>query len=195
MLFERFIEELHQLWVDSDGEHLQLKVLGSTALFLQTPYQRGTKDSDVIETEQMGAEVKARLLAFAGKGSALHRRHQMYLDLVSPNIPMLPPEPLWHHYPLRLERFDLLFLDVADVLVSKLKRFSSSDRDDVRAMIEGEHVQHRRIVRRFQEVIERYRFDGRAARLPEMAARLNMAERDWFGVEETEFEDLEDLIY
>ena len=94
MLFEDFIEELHALWVECDGEHLQLKVLGSTALFLQTPYHRGTKDSDVIETARMDREVKARLLALAGRDSALHRRHRMYLDVVSPNIPMLPPEPL-----------------------------------------------------------------------------------------------------
>jgi len=61
-------------------------------------------------------------------------------------------------------------------------------------MIEGEHVARDKVVSRFLEVIERYRFDGRADRLLEMAERLNMAERDWFGLEETEFEELEDLI-
>lgn len=189
-----FLQDLHALWTTAGGKHLHLRVLGSTALFLQTTYLRGTKDSDIIETAEIDADTSASLLELAGKGSDFHRRHEIYLDVVGRTVPMLPPEPLWHHYPLRLERFEVHCLDVTDVVVSKLKRFNSNDTDDVRAMIEGDHVEHGRLIERFEEVVERYKFDGRVDRLPEMAERFNMAERDWFGVDETDFTYIDDFV-
>ncbi len=47
MLFDDFIEEFDVLWTDQAGSQLALRVLGSAALFMQTPYLRGTKDSDI----------------------------------------------------------------------------------------------------------------------------------------------------
>ncbi|MFT5680958.1 MAG: hypothetical protein ACI8RZ_001864 [Myxococcota bacterium] len=195
MNIEDFFNELDDQWPDIEDPPITLKVIGSTALFLQTRYQRGTKDSDVIETEQLDAEVREQLRVLAGPGSKMHRRHRIYLDVVSKGIPLLPPEPQWNHFDLRLNNFTIQLLDIADVVVSKLKRFNTNDQDDIRAMVEDGKVDHERMVERFKEVIERYKFDGRAQHLERMADRLNMAERDWFLVDETLFPELVDLNY
>ncbi len=195
MSIEDFFSELDERWPDVEDPPITLNVIGSTALFLQTRYQRGTKDSDVIETDQLDALVCEQLRVLAGPNSTLHLRHRIYLDVVREGIPLLPPEPLWHPYDLQLDSFTIQVLDIADVVVSKLKRFNINDRDDVRAMIDADRVEHERVVERFKEVIERYRFDGRAQHLERMAERLNQAERDWFLVDETPFPELDELNY
>lgn len=192
---ERFLEDLDHAWGDAGGPPLELRVIGSTALFLQTEYERGTKDSDVLETTQITPELQEELQRLAGPGSALHTKHRVYLDVVKKGIPMLPPEPLWHYYNLRLENFTLYVLDVADVVASKLKRFNHNDRDDIQNMIYKNQVNHNTLVSRFREIINRYRFDGMSHHLHKMAKNLNEAEKDWFLVEETLFPELEDLDF
>lgn len=130
----------------------------------------------------------------AGPGTRLHDTHRVYLDVVAAHIPLLPPDPLWHHYPLPLDHFDIVVLDIADVLVSKLKRWNANDRADARAMIEGQHVDHDTLVQRFSATIEKYKFDGRADLLPLMADRLNRAEANWFLTDETAFDFPEDVF-
>ena len=44
---ERFLLDIDAKW-PSGGPKIALRVLGSTALMLQTSYLRGTKDSDVL---------------------------------------------------------------------------------------------------------------------------------------------------
>jgi hypothetical protein len=44
-------------------------------------YQRGTKDSDVLETAELQKELAARLTLLAGKGTELHLRRRIYLDV------------------------------------------------------------------------------------------------------------------
>ena len=98
-------------------------------------------------------------------------------------------------YGQRLENFTVHVLDIADVVVTKLKRFNPKDRTDIRAMIDQGDVDHARVVDRFGEVIARYRFDGMGRNRTRMAANLNEVERDWFLVDETFFPELDDLDF
>jgi hypothetical protein len=41
---------------------------------------RATKDSDILEAEPLTPELKDQMLAFGGKNTELHRRHNLYLD-------------------------------------------------------------------------------------------------------------------
>lgn len=190
-----FFEELDRLWAPASEPRIRLKVFGSVALFLQTDFERTTKDADVLATSDLPTDVLGRLVLLAGRRSALSQKTGMFLDMVSPSVPMMPADPLWHDdFSHRLQNFDIQCLDVADVLVSKLKRFSKRDQDDVQEMIVGGHVEHERMLSRFLSVIERYRFSARAADLEEMAVRFNQVERDMFLVDETHF-DLVDLKY
>jgi len=60
---EAFLRELDAAW-HHPGPKIPLRIIGSTALMLQTSYQRGTKDSEVLETSaargQTGASRAAR---------------------------------------------------------------------------------------------------------------------------------------
>lgn len=86
MLVRKFLEGLDSVWAERSAK-IELKVIGSTALMLQADYERGTKDSDVLETEALDPETQKRLLALAGQGIALHRRHRLYLDIVGNGVP------------------------------------------------------------------------------------------------------------
>jgi hypothetical protein len=123
-----FLREIDQHWVGTGDPKITLCVIGSAALMLQTGYERGTKDSDVLETASLTEDIKGRLLALAGKDTELHRRHNLYLDVVAQAIPFLPQVPLAHRIAelnQGLQHFELEVLDVVDVVVSKLKRFNA----------------------------------------------------------------------
>jgi hypothetical protein len=65
--------ELFLLNIDAEwpagAPRILFKVIGSTALMLQTPYSRGTKDSDVLGVDPIIGSVADALLALAGKGT------------------------------------------------------------------------------------------------------------------------------
>ncbi|MEZ4268762.1 MAG: hypothetical protein R3F39_20595 [Myxococcota bacterium] len=45
-----FFREIDAIKALSRFPRFKLRIVGSTALFLQTDYRRGTKDSDAVET-------------------------------------------------------------------------------------------------------------------------------------------------
>jgi uncharacterized nucleotidyltransferase DUF6036 len=188
-----FFTEIDRLWPQPEvhGRKVRLSIIGSGALMLQASYERGTKDSDVFETTDLTDEVKRRLVALAGSGSALHRRRNLYLDIVANGVPFLPHVPIWH--PVlelngALEHLDLAVLDVVDVVVSKLKRFNANDQSDIDAMIVRELVPHERLIDRFRAAVDELIGDARAPDLPKYVANLHRVERDMLLVPETEIE-------
>ena len=189
--FRSFFQDIDRRWESAREEKLRLRVIGSAALMLQTDYVRGTKDSDILETTELAAVDKNRLLELAGVGSRVAQRHRMYLEIVSSGLPFLPQSPHWHPLPELnplLKHLSIEVLDVVDVVVSKLKRFSASDADDVRAMTESGLVEHRRLIERFRSAVDVYGGDARADDLPKYVKNLHRVERDHLGVPETEIE-------
>jgi len=189
--FRSFFQDIDRRWDSDREEKLRLRVIGSAALMLQTDYVRGTKDSDILETTELAAVDKNRLLELAGVGSRVAQRHRMYLEIVSSGLPFLPQSPHWHPLPELnplVKHLTIEVLDVVDVVVSKLKRFSASDADDVRAMTEKGLVEHRRLIERFQSAVDVYGGDARANDLPKYVRNLHRVERDHLGVPETEIE-------
>lgn len=188
---EAFFQEIDRGWRGKQTGKIPLQVIGSAALLLQTNYERGTNDGDVLETVSLGVEIKQRLVDLAGKGTPLHGRRGMYLDLVANGLPFLPMGPRWH--PLvalnaSLSAFEIEVLDVVDVVVSKMKRFHSNDQSDVAAMIERGLVPHARLLNRFQSAVDRFSSDARAEELPRYVRNLHRVERDLFGVSESDIE-------
>ena len=135
---EHFLLDIDGRWSLPLAAPVTLRVLGSTALLLQTDYARGTKDSDVLETPEITTEVSAALLALGGKGTDLHVRHRMYLEILASAFPFLPATPVWKFVRLKppLIHFRIEALDVTDVCVAKLARFHRTDCDDIAAMVE-----------------------------------------------------------
>lgn len=186
---ENFLRAIDDHWVASNVR-IRLHVIGSAALMLQADYERGTTDSDLLETAELDDDTKSRLRRLAGRNSRLHVRHGMYLQIVHGAIPFLPQQPNWR--PVKqlenLVHFEVVALDVVDVVVSKLKRFDARDAVDIRAMINQGLVSHGDLVARFNQAVEWFKFDARAEDLPRYCKNLNRVERDLLGVVETEFD-------
>ncbi len=177
--FERFFTELDARWVATGPAPITLRVLGSTALFLRTNYQRGTKDSDVIETAQITPEIRAQARALGGKGSPLHLRHGVYVDFLPSAFPFLPEEPLWHPVASpTLTHFCIEALDVVDVAVAKLARFHKFDQIDIAAMAERELIDPCRFTARFRSAVQRLWHDARADTLPRIVRHFHQVQRD-----------------
>ncbi len=140
-----------------------------------TDYDRGTKDGDVLQTSPVTDAAKKQLLALAGKNTALHTRHRLYVDVVSKGLPFLPHVPVWHALEdlnAAVTHFDVRTLDVVDLVVSKLKRFHANDRADISAMIERGLVDHALLVQRFRSAVDVWK--TMAAKIaPEILRSLN----------------------
>lgn len=188
---EEFLGALDAGWKWATGNRIRLDVIGSTALMLQTSYRRGTKDSDVLETSELAPRTQERLRELGGPGSALHKKHRLYLDVVTNGIPFLPQQPRWWPRPeltSSLRHFEVAVLDVVDVVVSKLAPFRAQDRDDIRVMIEQGLVSHDQLVERFRSAVDYLSSDARAEDLPKYVGNLHHIERDLFDVAESAIE-------
>ena len=86
-----FLRDVDKRWDAPAAEgRIERRLIGSTALFLQTSYARRTKDGDILETDVIRGPVAARLKELAGLDSDLYVRHRMYLDVVGASTPLLP---------------------------------------------------------------------------------------------------------
>lgn len=188
-MHEDFFAEIDAAWRWPQPAKLRLSVIGSAALMMQFDYRRPTNDGDVLETLDLTQTIREQLLTLAGKGTELHRRRGMYLDVVANGIPFLAHTPRWR--PLaepsqRLSHFELVALDVVDVVVSKLKRFHGNDRRDVSSMIERGLIAHDVLVARFRSAVDIFAYDARADDLPAIVRNFHTVERDFLLVPETE---------
>lgn len=188
---ETFFKEIDARWGRSSPTRIRLRIIGSTALMLQTDYERGTKDSDVLETEHLAEETKTRLLQLAGPDTELHEKHRLYIDIVSGGLPFLPQRPRCHERAdlnATLRSLEIEVLDIVDVVVSKLKRLNTNDLSDIDAMIAKGFVAHDVLIERFQSAVDAFGGDARAEDLPRYVRNLHRVERDLLEVPETQIE-------
>ncbi len=189
-LIKDFFKELDRLWRPAPAEKIPLQIIGSAALMLQAGYERGTKDSDILETAALIGPVGEKLLSLAGKNSGLSKRYGIYLDIVGSGIPFLPIKPVFNALPVfgGLKNFKITALDITDVAVSKLKRFTSNDAADIRAVVEKGLLNPGLLVSRFRAAVDAYSTDARAEDLPRYINNLHTVERDFLEVDESEIE-------
>ena len=164
---------------------------------LQTSYSRGTKDGDVLRTLAIDEALKNDLLDHAGENTELHKKHLMYLDIVESGVPLLPSSPVWHPMTAlnaKLRTFEVEALDVVDVVVSKLKRFSAMDRSDILAMVQMDRVPHALLLERFRAAVDVFAYDARSSDLPRYVKNLHRVERDMLGVDPPTPIDLPDWV-
>jgi hypothetical protein len=185
-----FLKDVDRAWMPDGPDRIRLRLIGSGALMLQTGYERGTKDGDLLETTELSPERRTALLGLGGRGTLLSTRHRMYLELVNEAFLFLPQVPRWRPAAVSAEltHFTLEVLDVVDVVVSKLARFSGNDANDLAAMVDGGHVPHDVFVERFRGAVDMFAHDARADDLPKIVERFHRVERDYLGVDETEIE-------
>ncbi len=187
-MIERFLTDIEKQWRSMGDEPIVLKIIGSTALFLQTDYVRGTKDTDFLQIHDVSPAIWDQLKSIAGKGTPLANAHRLYIDLVPPGLAFLPGQPAFHlHQELneKLSYFQVQVLDIHDVIVSKLKTFRSVDLEDLGAMVERDLLDPKRIVERFELAKEQWLMGSRAEHIRKCIANLHTVQRDYLFVPES----------
>lgn len=187
-MIESFLKDMDRVWKKKEEPPLPLKVIGGSSLILQYNYGRPTKDTDIIEVKELTDEIKKKLKRLAGKDSHLCKKHHLYIDIVFRALPFLPPEPIFYPLPRlnkELVNFRVEVLDVVDVLISKLTRFSANDVDDFKAMIDMGVVDPAKLEERFKEAFQVWIFEARGEKLHKMIEKLHLVQRDMLLVEES----------
>lgn len=112
-------------------EEIELHCLGGFVVTVLYGLARPTADVDVLVIAPRGES--ERLVSLAGKGSALHRKHGLYLDLVTVvTVPEDYDQRLTEMFPGAFRHLRLFALDPYDIALSKLERNIQRDRDDVK---------------------------------------------------------------
>jgi hypothetical protein len=185
-MIEPFLLDLDKDWKALGDEPIVLSVIGSTALFLQSNYQRGTKDTDFLEIQEIPETLSKALLELGGKDSLLHKKYRLFIQIIKRPIPFLPPQPTFIDLnSLKLNNFRIQVLDVVDVVVSKLKPYRSQDLDDIREMVKRNLVEPDKLLERFLLAKESWLIDSRAPELRTYIENLHEVQREFLRVPET----------
>jgi len=108
---------------------------------------RTTNDVDFLGVVP---NVRESLTKIAGKGSALHRKHKVYLDAVTVATP--PENYLERLLPMfagAWTHLRLYALEAHDLALSKLERNLERDRDDVQQLARAGHLQTEILKKRY----------------------------------------------
>lgn len=115
---------------------VELHCLGGFVIAERYGLARPTGDVDVLTA--VPATSLPSLIALAGLGSPLHKKHHLYLQVVTVTQ---PPEDyalrLTEMFPAALRWLRLLALDPYDLALTKLERNSPRDREDVFRLAEA----------------------------------------------------------
>ncbi len=121
---------LHELDNAASGE-VRLHCIGGFVMTQLYGLQRPTADVDVLQISPGGE--KDRLIRVGGKGSELHKRFKVYLELVAV---VTPPEDfedrLVEMLAGRFRCLRLYALEAHDLALTKLERNIQRDREDVK---------------------------------------------------------------
>jgi hypothetical protein len=140
-LFAEIGEPWRSFFADLDillTENVHLHCCGGFVVTQLYGAPRTTSDIDFLAVVP---SVQAHLIAIAGQGSALHRKHKVYLDAVTVATPPEDYEerlvPMfngaWTHLQLHA-------LEAHDIALSKLERNLERDRDDVQHLARAGHL-------------------------------------------------------
>lgn len=127
-------EPWKSFWQEIDEvvtEPIELHCLGGFVITLLYGLERSTADVDVISV--IPRYTAKRLLEIAGKGSPLHKKHAVYLDVVGiATAPENYADRLTEIFSGEFQNIRLLALDPYDVALAKIERNIQRDRDDVK---------------------------------------------------------------
>jgi hypothetical protein len=105
--------------------------IGGFAIAMLYGLPRPTIDVDCLSV--VPAEETAPLQSLAGEGSALHKKHGVYLQHVGiVTVPENHTERLIAIFPIAFRRLRLFGLEAHDLALSKLERNSARDREDIK---------------------------------------------------------------
>ena len=128
---------------------VELHCIGGFAITMQYGLSRTTSDIDVLPASP--SERLAELQQLAGEGSDLHRRFQVYLQVVAiTNYPEDYESRLIRMWPaFKLERLRLYSLEAHDLALTKLERNTEVDRQDVLSLAQAGYLNPRTLRERY----------------------------------------------
>jgi hypothetical protein len=122
--WKSFLRELDSIL----EEETYLHCLGGFVVTQIYGFERKTLDIDAMSIIPRNSN----LIDMAGKGSALHKRHGVYLDRVGVvTVPENYEDRLTEIYGGKFEKLRLLALDPYDIALAKIERNIGRDREDV----------------------------------------------------------------
>ena len=125
--WQSFLAEIDR----SAAAPIDLHCLGGFAVSVYYLLERPTGDIDVFEVNPN--EAKKWLVQLAGEGSALHRKHRVYLQVVTvASVPESYEDRLTQIFPELFRHLRLFVLDPYDLVLSKLTRNLDVDVEDVK---------------------------------------------------------------
>jgi hypothetical protein len=136
-------------------EDVEFHCLGGFVVTVVYGLSRPTADFDVLAIVPRG-EIR-RLLELAGKGSPLHRRYGLYLDLVTvATVPEDYEQRLTEVAAGSFKRLRLFALDPYDLALAKLERNIQRDRDDVKHLARTVPFDLRVLAERYEKELRPY---------------------------------------
>ena len=149
----------------------QITCIGGFALTEVHGASRNTGDLDLIESSSKTIE---ELQNIAGKGSALHKKHKLYVEYVGFVTMPLEYKSRLTPLPLSLERLTIFIPEVYDLALSKLERNSPKDQADIEFLARKYNLSYATLRKRFDDEL-----DYIANRDYHLATLENFW-RDWF---------------
>jgi len=132
------LEPWYSFLADVDAhasEPVELECIGGFVVTALHGFARPTADVDVLSIAP--GNQREWILRIAGKGSALHEKHGLYIEYVTvASVPENYEDRLLEIFPDTFSRLRLLALDPYDIALSKLERNNQRDREDVKFLAE-----------------------------------------------------------
>lgn len=150
---------------------VQITCIGGFALTEVHGAPRTTGDLDLIESSSKAIE---ELQSIAGKGSALHKKHKLYVEYVGVVTMPIEYESRLTPLPLSLEKLTLFVPEVYDLILSKLERNSPKDQADIEFLARKYNLSYAALHKRFDEELDFI------AKREYHLATLEQFWRDWF---------------
>jgi hypothetical protein len=151
------------------AEDVQLHCCGGFVVTQLYGVARTTSDVDFLCVVPY---VVGSLTEIAGKGSALHRKHKVYLDAVTVATPPENYEDrLVPMFPGAWPRLSLFALEAHDLALSKLERNIERDRDDVQQLARAGRLK--------PEILKERYYRELRPNLPAHEARHDLTLRLW----------------
>lgn len=136
-------EQLHEPWRsflhDIDAQLSGLTEIHCLGGFVVAEYYglvRPTSDVDIVQVR--GASNAADVRRIGGKGSALAKKHRVYIDIVTvADVPERYEERLIDVYAREFRNLRIRVFERHDLALAKLGRNQDYDREDVRRLAQG----------------------------------------------------------
>lgn len=137
------VEQLHEPWRsflhDIDAQlagPTEFHCLGGFVVAEYYRLARPTSDVDIIQVR--GATTIADVQRIGGKGSALAKKHKVYIDIVTvADVPERYDERLIDVYAREFRNLRLRVFERHDLALAKLGRNQDYDREDVKRLAQG----------------------------------------------------------